>query len=199
MFGLFVVAQFWTFCADIYADERGKRMMPLVALGATSGAATGSWIVDKLVSTGIVDTEALLLVATAPLFVSIALTRMVADREPRSTASPPANTPPGKQLARLFDGARLVLLSRFLLAAALVTLLTNRVNTNGENLLFRVVQETLTEQAETQGLTSDPEVLEYTRAGSTAFFVFNVALVIGWPAFTLMMIREHRKASRGMP
>ena len=170
MFGLFVVAQFWTFCADIYTDERGKRMMPLIALGATSGAATGSWIVDQLVSTGIVDTEALLLVATAPLFVSIALTRMVADRESQGTASPPAETPPGNHLAALFDGARLVLLSRFLLAAALVTLLTNWVNTNGENLLFRVVQETLTEQAVTQGLTSDLEVLEYTRAGTTAFY-----------------------------
>ena len=170
MFGLFVVAQFWTFCADIYTDERGKRMMPLIAVGATSGAATGSWIVDQLVSTGIVDTEALLLVATAPLFVSIALTRMVADRESQGTPSPPAETPPGNHLAALFDGARLVLLSRFLLAAALVTLLTNWVNTNGENLLFRVVQETLTEQAVTQGLTSDLEVLEYTRAGTTAFY-----------------------------
>jgi AAA family ATP:ADP antiporter len=44
------------------------------------------------------------------------------------------------------------------------------VNTNGENLLFRVVQETLTEQAVTQGLTGDLEVLEYTRDGTTAFY-----------------------------
>ena len=39
MFGVFVVAQFWTFCADLYTDERGKRMLPLIAIGATSGAA----------------------------------------------------------------------------------------------------------------------------------------------------------------
>jgi AAA family ATP:ADP antiporter len=170
MFGLFVVAQFWTFCADLYTDERGKRILPLIAIGATSGAATGSWIVDKLVSTGIVDTKALLLVATVPLFVSIALTRIVANRETRGAASPPPETQRDKRLASLFDGARLVLLSRFLLAAALVTLFTNWVNTNGENLLFRVVQEALTEQAVTQGLTGDLEVLEYTRDGTTAFY-----------------------------
>ena len=35
MFGVFVVAQFWTFCADIYTNERGKRMLALIAIGAT--------------------------------------------------------------------------------------------------------------------------------------------------------------------
>jgi len=39
MFSVFVVAQFWTFCADIYTDERGRRMLPFIAIGATSGAA----------------------------------------------------------------------------------------------------------------------------------------------------------------
>ncbi len=170
MFGVFVVAQFWTFCADIYTDERGRRMLPLIAIGATSGAASGSWIVDMLVSKSIVATEALLLVATVPLFVSIALTRMVANRESNRTASPPAEKQPRGNLASLFDGARLVLLSRFLLAAALVTLLTNWVNTNGENLLFRVIQDALSEQAAEQGLTDDMQVLEYTRKGTTVFY-----------------------------
>ena len=50
MFGVFVVAQFWTFCADVYTDERGRRMLPFIAIGATSGAAAGAWIVDKLVT-----------------------------------------------------------------------------------------------------------------------------------------------------
>ena len=59
MFGVFVVAQFWTFCADVYTDERGKRMLPFIAIGATSGAAAGSWIVDMLVASGAVPTEAL--------------------------------------------------------------------------------------------------------------------------------------------
>ncbi|MHC4862191.1 MAG: hypothetical protein ACYTDY_19090, partial [Planctomycetota bacterium] len=64
MFGVFVVAQFWTFAADIYTDERGRRMMPMIAIGATAGAAGGSWIVERFVTSGIVGTEHLLLVAT---------------------------------------------------------------------------------------------------------------------------------------
>ena len=96
MFGVFVVAQFWTFCADIYTNERGKRMLPLIAIGATSGAAAGSWIVDKLLAYGIVETTALLLVAIAPLLASIVITRTVDARE-RANA-PPSSVDPSTRL-----------------------------------------------------------------------------------------------------
>ena len=48
MFGVFVVAQFWTFAADLYAGERGKRLLPLIAVGATGGAAFGSFLTQHL-------------------------------------------------------------------------------------------------------------------------------------------------------
>jgi AAA family ATP:ADP antiporter len=170
MFGVFVVAQFWTFCADLYTDERGKRMLPMIAIGATAGAAAGSWIVSQLVDTGIVDTKALLLVATVPLFVSIVLTKIVDSREARPVSSTVDETPREDGGGFLLSGARLVLLSRFLLAAAVVTLLTNWVNTNGENLLFRVIQETLADQAVVEGVTDSSAVREFTRDGTTAFY-----------------------------
>lgn len=88
MFGVFVVAQFWTFCADIYNDEAGKRMLPFIAIGATSGAAFGSQIVDLLVSSGTVPSEGLLLVGTLPLFISIVLTRIVDARHKRLLQAP---------------------------------------------------------------------------------------------------------------
>ena len=170
MFGVFVVAQFWTFCADVYTNERGKRMLPMIAIGATSGAAAGSWIVSTLVDSGIVDTRSLLLLATVPLFASIVLTRMVDKRVTRTELPPAAKAQQKETGSFLLSGARLVLLSRFLLAAALVTLLTNWVNTNGENLLFRVIQETLAGQAVEAGVTDDLAVLEFTRDGTTAFY-----------------------------
>jgi AAA family ATP:ADP antiporter len=177
MFGVFVVAQFWTFCADVYTDERGKRMLPFIAVGATAGAATGSWMVDRLVESGLVPTEALLLAATAPLVASILLVRQV-DRQQRQRSETAETAAPGEassaeqelQEASIWSGAKLVLVSRFLLLAALVTLFTNWVNTNGENLLFRVVQETLAEQAQGQGLTDGRELLAFVRDGTTAFY-----------------------------
>jgi len=176
MFGVFIVAQFWTFCADIYAEERGKRLIPMIAIGATSGAAAGSWLVDQLLESGLVPTEALLLVATIPLLASTVLTRLVDNRE-RKPSSPEQKAPvksskkPAEEGLRfLFSGARLIFISRFLLAAALVTLLTNWVNTNGENLLFRVIQETLTSQATDQGITDPAAILAFTRSGTTQFY-----------------------------
>ena len=176
MFGVFIVAQFWTFCADIYVEERGKRLMPMIAIGATSGAAAGSWLVDQLLESSLVSTEALLLVATIPLFASIVLTRLVDSRESKPS-SPEQETPvksfkkPAEEGLRfLLSGARLIFISRFLLAAALVTLLTNWVNTNGENLLFRVIQETLATQATDQGMIDPAAILEFTRSGTTQFY-----------------------------
>jgi AAA family ATP:ADP antiporter len=176
MFGVFVVAQFWTFCADVYTDERGKRMLPFIAIGATSGAAAGAWIVDKLVKSGAVPTESLLLLASIPLLISILLVHSV-ERQGNRPAGIAVNTTgpdPGPKAiaekASIWSGAKLVLLSKFLLLAALVTLFTNWVNTNGENLLFRVIQETLAVQAQDQGIAGERAMLEFIRNGTTAFY-----------------------------
>ena len=176
MFGVFVVAQFWTFCADIYTNERGKRMLPLIAIGATSGAAAGSWIVDLLVDSGIVPSEALLIVAIFPLLASIMLTR-IADKRHRNEVSPDSSIsveisekPKEKGFGFLMSGAKLILFSRFMFAVALVTLLTNWVNTNGENLLFHVIQDTLSNQAAEQGMTDQQAIREFTLNGTTAFY-----------------------------
>lgn len=177
MFGVFVVAQFWTFCADVYTDERGKRMLPFIAIGATSGAAAGSWLVDQLVDTGVVPTEALLLVAIVPLIGSIVLVRLVERREGHH--APPGNEAQREEAeisggtaakASLWSGAKLVLASKFLLLAALVTLFTNWVNTNGENLLFRVIQEALATEAQQQGIGTGESMLLFIRDGTTAFY-----------------------------
>jgi AAA family ATP:ADP antiporter len=178
MFGVFVVAQFWTFCADIYTDESGKRLLPLIAIGGTTGATAGSGMVDLFVNSGIVPTEALLLIATLPLFISIKLTRIVDVRHRNKVLSGIHKSSAGtgvpltdkKHIGSVFSGAKLIFISRFLLLAALVTLLTNWVNTNGENLLFRVVQETLANLAAEQEITDTQKILEFIRDGTTAFY-----------------------------
>ena len=177
MFGVFIVAQFWTFCADIYSDESGKRLIPVIAIGATLGAVAGSDIVDILVGSDVIATEMLLLIATLPLFASIAISRKV---DAHHNSHPVAETEEGDGVAAeksetqglgfLFSGARLVVISRFMLAAAVVTLLTNWVNTNGENLLFQVVQETLNGIAVDRNITDPHEALEFTRSGTTKFY-----------------------------
>ena len=106
MFGVFVVAQFWAFAADVYSDEVGRRLIPMVAIGATAGAAFGSQITEFLVKGGFADllgrlgfeglaalarrilvTESLLLLALIPLGASIVLMQIV-DRRQGSPGPP---------------------------------------------------------------------------------------------------------------
>ena len=87
MFSVFVVAQFWTFAADIYTDEKGRRLLPMIAIGATAGAAAGSGIAERLVAWEIVPTEQLLLAATLPLGAldrDLALRRLALRRTARA-------------------------------------------------------------------------------------------------------------------
>lgn len=143
----------------------------------------------QLLESSLVSTEALLLVATVPMLASIFFTRMVDKRECKGAGGKTADGVVEDKAAEegglrfLFSGARLVFLSRFLFAAAMVTLLTNWVNTNGENLTFRVIQETLAGQAAGQGITDPATVLAFTRSGTTQFygnffFWVNIAALI---------------------
>ena len=122
-------------------------MFPLIAVGATSGAACGSWITEILVKSGLFGTEWLLMVAIIPLTASIVLYRMVDSRMYQ-----PDNLKLNHRRRLLLDledsgssAFSIIFSSRFLLATAVITLILSWVNTNGENLLFRVVQEFLNE------------------------------------------------------
>ena len=58
----------------------------------------------------------------------------------------------------------------YLVAVALLSLLLNWVNTNGENILYGFVQESITKQTVAQGIV-DPEALkQFVKNGTTLFF-----------------------------
>jgi AAA family ATP:ADP antiporter len=168
MFGVFVVAQFWAFAADVYTDERGRRLIPFVAVGATAGAACGSWLTDVLVESGLLSVDYLLLAAVVPLGISISLTRVVDARG--AVGLGPEPPPPVPEPRTRIGALPLVFSSRYLVTVALVTLLLNWINTNGENLLFRVVQESLERDAVLAGVLDPNELLAFTRAGTTTFY-----------------------------
>ena len=67
-------------------------------------------------------------------------------------------------------GLALVWSTKLLFALAAVTLLLNWVNTNGENVLFRVIQDAVAADAATAGITDESELLSFTRDQTTAFY-----------------------------
>ncbi|MBW2543804.1 MAG: hypothetical protein JRF15_17120 [Deltaproteobacteria bacterium] len=170
IFGLFVVAQFWAFAADIYTDEKGRRLMPMIAIGATGGAAFGSSVVAPMIKGAEIGADVLLLAALVPLALSIALTRFVDSREGGGERQEPAVEAEAQRPEKPRGGLAMIATSRFLMAAAAITLLLNWVNTNGENLLYGVVVEFVQSEVAQQGLADPAAVDSFTKGFVTAFY-----------------------------
>jgi ATP:ADP antiporter, AAA family len=139
VFNVMVVAQFWAFANDIYDKEQGDRLFPMIALGASVGAALGSelarWLVDLLGSAPMLLVAAGLLAACAALFFLVERREKPAREKPASKPdASPAEEP------RKSGGFALVLKYRYLLLLALFSLIFNWVNSNGEYMLSKVIK-----------------------------------------------------------
>jgi AAA family ATP:ADP antiporter len=170
IFGLFVVAQFWTFAADIYTDERGRRLMPMIAIGATGGAAFGSSVVTPMIKRAEAGADVLLLAALVPLAFSIALTRVVDAKEGGGAKKKHPSEPETSGAEKPRGGFAMIATSRFLIAAAAITLLLNWVNTNGENLLFSAIVEAIQSDVAEKGLTDPAAIDSFTKDSTAAFY-----------------------------
>src|SRR5262249_49777532 len=131
IFNVLVVAQFWSFANDVYTTDQGQRLFGVVAFGGTAGAIAGAALGSVLLTQlGIV---APMLVAAgllaAPLLVSNLIYRVASGRKPSSAPLKAAG------------GFSLVLKRPYLLGIALLTLVYNTVNSNGEFILGQSVVE----------------------------------------------------------
>lgn len=127
--GVLFVSQFWSFANDLLDEERGERIFPLVAIGQTAGSWVGSELAGALMRAGIAVPT--LLRFAAGVFVLHALAYVIIDRRVARTEEPTSRP----SIAPSRDGLRLVAESPYLRAFALVIVLMNLVNTNGEFLL----------------------------------------------------------------
>ena len=50
IFNVFVISQFWAFANDLYTEGQGRRLFPLIGVGASLGAWLGAAAVEPLVS-----------------------------------------------------------------------------------------------------------------------------------------------------
>ena len=160
IFAVTLVAQFWSFAADLYGEERGKRLFPLIALGASSGAVVGSWLGERLIKDFALETFHLLLLAGLPLLAALALARWV-DRHGVSANHAGADAEGHKAAPDTAGAYALILRTHYLRLTALMVFAMFWVMTNGENILFALVQRALKETA------SDPASI---KLGTTAFY-----------------------------
>ncbi|HET6347629.1 MAG TPA: Npt1/Npt2 family nucleotide transporter [Candidatus Krumholzibacteria bacterium] len=159
IFNLMIVAQFWSFANDVYTPEQGRRLFGIVGFGQTLGAASGGLIAKLLI--GQMHVYTLMLVAAVMLVGYLLLVQVVNRRmQPAGHDAAVAGAP----MQDRRGGFALVMKDRYLLLIALLLLLLNVVNTNGEYILGRVVSGQATRLAaagNTGGLSTDEFVKQF--------------------------------------
>jgi AAA family ATP:ADP antiporter len=138
IFNTVVIAQFWAFAADLFSQEQGKRLFPLIGVGSSLGAWLGSLRAGQLVERA--GPPRLLLGATVILVVCAGLAWLI-DRTVRRT-TPSQSDRSDAKLAVGPSGFQMLMSDRYLLLIAGLVVLLNVVNTSGEYLYGRYVVET---------------------------------------------------------
>ncbi len=145
VFNVTIVAQFWSFAADVYTDKQGKRLFAILGIGSTVGAVTGSELAASLIHP--IGVYGLMLTAAVVLLASLAITREVHRREAKA---PHAKEGGAQEGARDVDaplagegGLALLLSDRYLFLIASLLFFLNCGNTNGEYILDRTLVQHL--------------------------------------------------------
>jgi AAA family ATP:ADP antiporter len=119
VYNLFVVSIFWSFMADVFASEQGKRLFGFIAAGGTTGMIVGPFLVGRLAER--VGPLHLILLSAAMLEVSAQCVRQLSRwAHDVQHQAPTSEAPVG---GGMFAGLRLMLTSPFLLAMGLQVLL----------------------------------------------------------------------------
>ena len=134
---MFLVSQFWAFANDLYTEGQGRRLFPMIGVGASLGAWVGAATVSPLVQRAGLSAYTLMLLGAGTILAALALTIAANRRETQRTdpvGQQAEQVPLGKE-----GGFQLILKDRYLLWIAVLTVLLNVVNSTGGFLLTSLV------------------------------------------------------------
>lgn len=137
IFSFMVVSQFWAFANDIYTEEQGKRLFPIIGIGGTLGAWVGARLAASLFE--VTGPYWLMTLALVLLGLFILLT-LVVNRQETSRGSTEAKK--AQEHLSKEGSFKLVMQNRYLVLIAFHVLLLNLVNTVGEFVLGNLVEQT---------------------------------------------------------
>lgn len=138
VYNVFVVSNFWSYANDIYNGEQGKRLFPILGVGASVGAILGSrvpvWVAG-------IDSNLLFLLVAAALGLSMVIYRIVDAREShevddRQTVK--VAKAEAKQPVEREGGFKLVISDKYLRSIALLVMISTVINTAGEYVISKM-------------------------------------------------------------
>lgn len=179
IFNVTAIAQFWSFANDIYTPEQGKRLFAILGIGSSTGAVAGARIARELVTLG---PSVLMLAAAVLLFVCVGILFYVDRRVGAPAKDSHAAQDVSLQSGQIF---RKLTHDRYLLLIAVLTLLLNWVNNNGEYLVDRTLLESSHAHALADNVTEavfigrfKAEYFSYYNFGGVVLQLFAVSRIM---------------------
>jgi AAA family ATP:ADP antiporter len=137
IFNVFTVAQLWAFATDLFSPDQGKRLFPLLGVGASAGAVGGAWMAGLLIKP--LGPYKIMLIAVGALCICAALTRLAGY----------IITKRGGELEKKKDtetlsregGFQLLMRDRYLMLIAILTILLNIVSLSGDFIFGKLLVE----------------------------------------------------------
>lgn len=112
VFNLFAVSVFWSFMADTFRTEQGKRLFGFIAAGGTAGTMLGSAVTFTLA--GALGPVNLLLVAAGLLELAVLCALRLDRAAPQREAAPAQGAQPKAMGGGVLDGLTMILRSPYL-------------------------------------------------------------------------------------
>jgi ATP:ADP antiporter, AAA family len=135
IFNVFAVSQLWAFATDLFSEAQGKRLFPVLGIGASAGAIAGAWAAGKLI--GPLGPYNILWVSALLLCLCVLLTRVAGRVITKSEGAEEQK----KDLAPLDreGGFQLILRDRYLMLIAILTVLLNVVSLSGDFIFGKLL------------------------------------------------------------
>jgi ATP:ADP antiporter, AAA family len=157
IFNLMALAQFWAFASDLYTEEQGKRLFPVLGIGSSLGALAGARIAAIFFAD--LGVGRLLVLAGTLMGGSLLLTWLVNRRACAACAQQRSNN---SSALGSRGGFEIVSADRYLRLIALMVVLLNVVNTGGEYVLSKLV---VAEAAQAAAGAADPAAVKQAFIG----------------------------------
>jgi AAA family ATP:ADP antiporter len=143
------VAQFWALAADVYTEDQGKRLFPILGIGSSVGAVAGSRLAASLVPFG---PHVLMSTAAALLVLCVGVLAWVESRT--ASVARARSEPVHEQPLSNESALHLLLRDKYLLLIAAMIVLLNWCNSAGEYIFDRSLLAAVAD-ARARGMTPE--------------------------------------------
>ena len=174
VFNMMIVTQFWAYASDVYPEEAGRRLFPLLGFGASLGAVAGAALARPLIAQ--LGTLAMMPLGAGLLIAAAGVAQWVHAHDVRHAATAglkaAATSAVGGHTGEAFHA---VITNRYLLYIAAFSLLFTLVKTNGDYMMARAVEDAAN-KAVAAGTLQPSQVQNYI-GGVFATFTFWIDIV----------------------